>query len=198
MSSQRKQQRAHRAEVQRVRAEMLGVRRELEQAYNEFDNITDPLLMEACIYEINALRAKYNCAVHDLKKSDTIGWFLMSQTLTDILVVIAAVFLVWLVIRLFRKPIRWILKLLLNTAIGFAALFLLNFFRQRHRHHARPQLDQCAGHRRGRVSGAGAAAAHQISLLAYINNSPHPRMRELLYPGVPVLCVSSGHVPASL
>ena len=63
MSSQRKQQRAHRAEVQRVRAEMLGVRRELEQAYN----ITDPLLMEACIYEINALRAKYNCAVHDLK-----------------------------------------------------------------------------------------------------------------------------------
>lgn len=52
----------------------------------------------------------------------------MSQTLTDILVVIAAVLLVWLVIRLFRKPIRWILKLLLNTAIGFAALFLLNFF----------------------------------------------------------------------
>ena len=41
MSSQRKQQRAHRAEVQRVRAEMLGVRRELEQAYNEFDNITE-------------------------------------------------------------------------------------------------------------------------------------------------------------
>ena len=58
MPSQRKQQRAHRAEVQRVRT---------EQAYNEFDNVTDPLLMEACIYEINALRAKYNCAVHDLK-----------------------------------------------------------------------------------------------------------------------------------
>lgn len=67
MSGLRKQQRAHRAEVQRVRTEMLGVRRALEQAYNEFDNVTDPLLMEACIYEINALRAKYNCAVHDLK-----------------------------------------------------------------------------------------------------------------------------------
>ena len=52
----------------------------------------------------------------------------MSQTLTDILIVVAAVFLLWLVIRLFRKPIRWILKLLLNTAIGFAALFALNFF----------------------------------------------------------------------
>lgn len=52
----------------------------------------------------------------------------MPQSLTDILIVVAAVFLLWLVIRLFRKPIRWILKLLLNTAIGFAALFLLNFF----------------------------------------------------------------------
>ena len=120
MSGLRKQQRAHRAEVQRVRTEMLGVRRALEQAYNEFDNVTDPLLMEACIYEINALRAKYNCAVHDLKN--------LTQSLTDILIVVAAVFLLWLVIRLFRKPIRWILKLLLNTAIGFAALFALNFF----------------------------------------------------------------------
>ena len=50
----------------------------------------------------------------------------MPQSLTDILIVVAAIFL--LVIRLFRKPIRWILKLLLNTAIGFAALFALNFF----------------------------------------------------------------------
>ena len=37
----------------------------------------------------------------------------MPQSLTDILIIIAAVFLLWLVIRLFRKPIRWILKLLL-------------------------------------------------------------------------------------
>ena len=56
----------------------------------------------------------------------------MSQTLTDILVVIAAVFLVWLVIRLFRKPIRWILKLRLNWinalvigVAGFPGLVLL-------------------------------------------------------------------------
>lgn len=92
----------------------------------------------------------------------------MPQSLTDILIVVAAVFLLWLVIRLFRKPIRWILKLLLNTAIGFAALFALNFFGSARWHHARPQLDQRARHRRGRVSGAGAAAALKISLLAYI------------------------------
>ena len=46
----------------------------------------------------------------------------MPQSLTDILIVVAAVFLLWLVIRLFRKPIRWILKLLLTIltlAIGY-------------------------------------------------------------------------------
>ena len=67
MSSQRKQRKAQQAEVKKATAEMLGIRRYLEQAYTRFDNLSDPLLMDACIFEINALRAKYNCAVHDLK-----------------------------------------------------------------------------------------------------------------------------------
>lgn len=67
MSSQRKQRKAQQAEVKKAAAEMLGIRRDLEQAYTRFDNLSDPLLMDACIFEINALRAKYNCAVHDLK-----------------------------------------------------------------------------------------------------------------------------------
>ena len=67
MSSQRKQHKAQQAEVKKAAAEMLGIRRDLEQAYSRFDNLSDPLLMDACIFEINALRAKYNCAVHDLK-----------------------------------------------------------------------------------------------------------------------------------
>ena len=67
MSSQRKQHKAQQAEVKKATAEMLCIRRDLEQAYSRFDNLSDPLLMDACIFEINALRAKYNCAVHDLK-----------------------------------------------------------------------------------------------------------------------------------
>lgn len=67
MSSQRKQRKAQQAEVKKATSEMLGIRRDLEQAYSRFDNLSDPLLMDACIFEINALRAKYNCAVHDLK-----------------------------------------------------------------------------------------------------------------------------------
>lgn len=67
MSSQRKQRKAQQAEMKKATAEMRGIRRDLEQAYSRFDNLSDPLLMDACIFEINALRAKYNCAVHDLK-----------------------------------------------------------------------------------------------------------------------------------
>lgn len=67
MSSQRKQRKAQQAEVKKAAVEMLMIRRDLEQAYSRFDNLSDPLLMDACIFEINALRAKYNCAVHDLK-----------------------------------------------------------------------------------------------------------------------------------
>lgn len=67
MSSQRKQRKAQQAEMKKAAAEMLLIRRDLEQAYSRFDNLSDPLLMDACIFEINALRAKYNCAVHDLK-----------------------------------------------------------------------------------------------------------------------------------
>lgn len=55
----------------------------------------------------------------------------MPQSLTDILIVVAAVFLLWLVIRLFRKPIRWILKLLLNTAHRLRGAVSAQLFRQR-------------------------------------------------------------------
>ncbi len=68
MSSQKKQRRMQRAEIRRVTDEMRGIRRDLEQAYSRFDNLADPMQMDACIFEINALRAKYNCAVHDLKQ----------------------------------------------------------------------------------------------------------------------------------
>lgn len=36
-------------------------------------------------------------------------------------------FLVILFIRIFSKPLRFILKLLLNTALGFLALFLFHY-----------------------------------------------------------------------
>ena len=45
----------------------MGIRRELRQAENSFNHMTDPNKMEACIYEMNALKARYNCAVIEIK-----------------------------------------------------------------------------------------------------------------------------------
>ncbi|MDR0999234.1 MAG: YaaL family protein [Clostridiales bacterium] len=36
-----------------------GITRELDILYNQFDFITDPALIEACIYSIKAAHAKY-------------------------------------------------------------------------------------------------------------------------------------------
>ena len=47
---------------------------------------------------------------------------------STLLVVVMGVGLIVLVVKIFGTPLRWLLKLALNTAIGFVALFLLNFF----------------------------------------------------------------------
>ena len=52
----------------------------------------------------------------------------MELILSNALMVAAGIFVLWLVIKLFLTPIKWIFKLLINTGIGFAALWVLNFF----------------------------------------------------------------------
>ena len=69
MAGKRRERKRRKAEIQRTVDEMRGIRRELTQAENAFNHMTDPNQMEACIYEINALKAKYNCAVIDMKKA---------------------------------------------------------------------------------------------------------------------------------
>ena len=49
------------------------------------------------------------------------------DALNTVLTVIIAVFLLWLVIKIFATPIKWALKLLLNAIIGFIMLFIFNF-----------------------------------------------------------------------
>lgn len=67
MASKRKERRRLRAEHKRMTAELRTIRRDLERSYRRFDELRDPMQLDACIYEINALRAKYCCAVHDLR-----------------------------------------------------------------------------------------------------------------------------------
>lgn len=47
--------------------------------------------------------------------------------LAAILLLSAALGLLWLLIKLLKKPIKWAFKLLLNALIGFVGLFLLNY-----------------------------------------------------------------------
>ena len=50
----------------------------------------------------------------------------MEFILSHAVIIVGGIFLLWLVIKLFFKPVKLILKLACNTAIGYIALFLLN------------------------------------------------------------------------
>lgn len=45
----------------------------------------------------------------------------------SIVIILGAFVLLWLFIKIFKKPIKWIFKLLLNALVGFVTLFLVNF-----------------------------------------------------------------------
>ncbi len=44
-----------------------------------------------------------------------------------ILMISAALGMLWLLFKLLKRPIKWALKLLLNALIGFVGLLILNF-----------------------------------------------------------------------
>lgn len=47
--------------------ELKRLKSELDRAYGEFQNLTDNDLLEACIFEIQALRAKYSYLLKQAK-----------------------------------------------------------------------------------------------------------------------------------
>lgn len=67
MSKRSRAAREKREEIAKAQAELGEVRRSLGDAYRQFDAVTDDASMDVCIFEISALRSKYNCAVRNLK-----------------------------------------------------------------------------------------------------------------------------------
>ncbi len=67
MSEKRKLRRAREAELKKQKDAISAIQRELECAYSNFNSETDPALTEAYIYEISALRARYDHAFQNLK-----------------------------------------------------------------------------------------------------------------------------------
>ena len=62
MSKRSRAAREKREEIAKAQAELGEVRRSLGEAYRQFDAVTDDASMDVCIFEISALRSKYNCA----------------------------------------------------------------------------------------------------------------------------------------
>lgn len=63
----RKEEKRLKAEYNRRLNEVSDIRLQLRRAYAAFDNTTDCDMMDACIYEINALKSRYNSAVVNVK-----------------------------------------------------------------------------------------------------------------------------------
>ena len=65
--SNKKQLKAISEEQNRTKSEIDEIRASLGEAYTRFNNMSDPELMDACIYEISALRSHYNNAMRRQK-----------------------------------------------------------------------------------------------------------------------------------
>ncbi|HHU23351.1 MAG TPA: DUF2508 family protein [Clostridiales bacterium] len=69
MPRKSKQMKLQQAALRRAAEELGGIRMSLAAAYSCFNNTSDPELAEAYIYEINALRARYDHALRVIKQS---------------------------------------------------------------------------------------------------------------------------------
>lgn len=49
-------------------SEMNHIRSQLQCAYSVFNSVTDPDIMDACIFEISALKSRYNYAVNNVRQ----------------------------------------------------------------------------------------------------------------------------------
>ena len=69
----RKQEKAYRTEYRRRMRELNDIRSSLHNAYSAFDSVTDPDMTDACIFEISALKSRYNYAVARIKNMSLQG-----------------------------------------------------------------------------------------------------------------------------
>ena len=67
MSVRSKNAKNQKLEYAKALQELSAIRGSLDAAYDKFDGITDPQVMDACIFEISALKSRYNCAIINLK-----------------------------------------------------------------------------------------------------------------------------------
>lgn len=67
MASRKKTIRARQHEMDNALMEIGRLRESLDEAYLHFNSTTDPDALDACIYEISALRSRWNTAYKHYK-----------------------------------------------------------------------------------------------------------------------------------
>ena len=55
-------------ELAKLRAELLEAQGDLAQAYRQFNQALDPELVESCIYQISAVKARCNFLIRSIKE----------------------------------------------------------------------------------------------------------------------------------
>ena len=60
-------------ELAKLRAELLEAQGDLTQAYRQFDQALDPELVESCIYQISAVKARCNYLIRAIKARSSEG-----------------------------------------------------------------------------------------------------------------------------
>lgn len=67
MSEAKRRERDRKNEIKKAAQELDAIRCQLDAAYRNFDAVTDPDALGACIYEIGALRTRYNLALKQIR-----------------------------------------------------------------------------------------------------------------------------------
>lgn len=67
MAMSRKEAKQKKAELKQRMDELSSIRSQLQCAYSAFNNLTDPSITDACIFEISALKSRYNYAIKNIR-----------------------------------------------------------------------------------------------------------------------------------
>lgn len=54
-------------ELEMLRSELADAQSDLQQAYRQFDQAVDPELVESCVYQISAVKARCNYLIRTIK-----------------------------------------------------------------------------------------------------------------------------------
>ncbi|MGI5985226.1 MAG: DUF2508 family protein [Clostridiales bacterium] len=63
MTKKKRDEKTRRRDLDNAVTEIGNIRNSLNDAYTHFNNTTDPDALDACIFEISALRSRYNTAL---------------------------------------------------------------------------------------------------------------------------------------